>query len=165
MSTTVASRLRLIALTVLVSVTFAWYWGGASLTQNRSTLFATILFVAFGIVLFGVLVAAVRCTGEAYSRASGTWSFHIGWFILALLLAGLAGMVIWILSGSGPIGLDQLPWLKLPRNIIGSGWRYGVVYLITLAILAAPRSLPAHEAQPQDRPVGGVDVLQRMMQA
>ena len=162
-ATTAESKARLIGVTMLASMTFAWWWSDAQLVQNKSMLLATIIFVASVFVLFVVAIASVRCAQEAYRSATGRWSFHIGWFALMVVLAIIAGTVVWILLGAGPIGLDQLPWLKLPRNIIGEGWRYGVVYVIALTlIMASPRALRSSTRRVASSS-GGIDELQRTM--
>ena len=125
---------------MLVTMTFAWWWGDTSLVSDRAVLFATIIFVVFGFVVLSVIATAALCAGKAYREANGKWDFHIGWSVLSLLLLGLAALVVWVLSGTGPVGLDQLPWLRLPPNIIGVGWKYGVPYMFVLTIALIPSS-------------------------
>ena len=128
------------SIVLMVGMTCGWWLAGDSVFQNPTVMFATIIFVAFGLVVFGVIVTAVRCALQAYKKADGRWAFHIGWSVLSLLLLGFATLVVWVLSGTGPVGLDQLPWLNLPPNIIGLGWKYGAPYLFLILFALIPSS-------------------------
>ncbi len=129
---------HIIGMTMLVTMSFAWWWSKASLFEDRAVLAATIMFVAFAFVVAGVIITAVWSARRAYVQARGKWDFHIGWSLLALFLLGIAALIVWVLSGTGPVGLDQLPWPKLPSNIIAMGWRYGVPYIFALMVAFIP---------------------------